>query len=324
MRAAPILLAGLALAFAAPAAAERLLVRHDRVSIHEARATPCGQPVKLTARAASAAVYAGNDPALASAVDAARAMLLFECRSLGDLEIAGHVGNGTEAVYRATAPADQGWPLVAATAPQPQAAAAAPAGTPAATDADPRPASVFEVAGLRTGMTLDQAREAARRALGTSGSYDAARRTLQAAEGGCGFGVPGEVPKAGWRCLQAVFSAGDRPVLTRLTLTQAVDQDQRAQAADGLVGRYGPPAVSRDLDRQLLVAGGSRAIPLRLLAWGRPVGGGGIERAPEWPGEARALEAEILVRDGLTIVALRLSEAGEAAPAARPQHQVKF
>ena len=43
-----------------------------------------------------------------------------------------------------------------------------------------------------------------------------------------------------------------------------------------------------------------------------------------WPGGARALEAEILVRDGLTIVALRLSEAGEAAPAARPQHQVKF
>jgi len=305
MRPLALLLGGALACAAAGASAERLLVRAEGLSVHEAAPAACGAPVDLVVRGADSATFADDSPAFASAIDAARAMLLFECRSLGDIRVSGRLAaRPDEEVYRGIAPASDGWRVASAFAAPPRAGAPAVVVSP----------MDVKVAGLALGMPLEDVRRVLARDFGDLGRFDESRRSLRAEQGGCRFDFSAGPPQAGWRCLDAGFSEGQPPALILLTLIQAVDGDQTADVVRQLEQRYGRPTAKQEQRRRQVFAGIlPEALPVTGLGWGpEAAAGSGVRQYP--------LEAEVMVRDGVTVVALRLVDSASAVPS----HRVRF
>lgn len=304
-------------------AQERLLVQHPDMLVVADREVACGQPLPITVRAAESDMFENGDR-LQRTVDGVRAMLGFECARLPRLDITGEAGREQEIVYRGVAGDETAW-LVERQGPAPSGAAEATvgsAGGPLASATDATVSSVDgpEVAGVRLGMTVEQAMDAATVSFGDRPDYREAARMMQAMTGGCDFRFDaGRAPVPGWRCLEGVFSEGDTPRLHTVGLAQAVDQDQRDTIEARLIERYGPPDRSI---RQDDAVGGS-GHPFLYLAWGDVLNPERGSRLGFLDAPLRKLEAYAEVRNNLTVVSI-WNQDPAIAVAATPDYRLKF
>jgi|GEM_PF-810067 len=304
-------------------AQERLLVQQPDMLVVADREVACGQPFAITVRAAEPALFE-NGERLQRTVDGVRAMLGFECARLPRLDITGEAGREQEVVYRGVAGDGTAW-LVEGQGPAPSGSTGAStgsAGGPLATTTGASLPSVDgpEVAGVRLGMTVEQAMDAAEGSFGNRPDYRDEARMMQAMTGGCDFRFGADrAPVPGWRCLEGVFTKGDTPRLHTVGLAQAIDQDQRDAIEARLIERYGPPDRSIRRDE----AGGSGGFPFLYLAWGDVLSRERGSRLGFLDAPLRKLEAYAEVRDNLTVVNI-WNQDPAIAVAATPEHRLKF
>ncbi|MEN8174171.1 MAG: hypothetical protein ABFS23_00295 [Pseudomonadota bacterium] len=167
-------------------------------------------------------------------------MLAFECPTIREIQVEGRLKGMGTVVYRGVATRKSGWWL------DTHESIRSEGGSNAAGSAEPlSPLSGFAVAGLDTGMTVDEAEEAVRRSFGVEPSYVASRRLLSFESGGCPPGYDPEsaagTPQAGWRCLQGWFSDEAPPRLSRFELVQVTEHESAQEIVDLLEKRFGAP-----------------------------------------------------------------------------------
>lgn len=146
-------LAGVALA--APALAQaRLLIDADDLRVSLEPPLRCAGTTHLEVEARRPDLLDGTSPRLQAVVDAARAVLAYECGAAPALEVTGRLRGLSSVSYRARADALDDWRLVPSQTALPTASenAAAPQPAPPAV---PQPR--YQVRSLTTGMTLDEA-----------------------------------------------------------------------------------------------------------------------------------------------------------------------
>ena len=305
------------------AAQERLLVQHPDMLVVADREVACGQPVPITVRAAEPALFETGDR-LQRTVDGVRAMLGFECARLPRLEITGEAGRDQQVVYLGVAGDETAWlverrdPAATGSTGTTSGSAGGPlAGGGGSTD----PAVVGpEIAGVRLGMSVEQALDAAAGSFGNRPTYREEDRVMQAMSGGCDFRFDADrAPEPGWRCLEGVFTEGASPRLHTVGLAQAVDQDQRDAIEARLIERYGPPDRSIRRDE----AGGDDGYPFLYLAWGDVLSRDRGSRLGFLDAPLRKLEAYAEVRNNLTVVNI-WNQDPAVAVAATPDYRLKF
>jgi len=319
LRAPALLLAAAAAAAPAPAVA-RLLLEDQGAEVSLERALVCGQPASVRVTADQPALLSAGNPRLQGLVDAARAVLGYECREIAEMRVSGVLRGDSREYFSGVAGAATGWRLqaqrdYAAWTPPTAPAAAVPApGAPAA--AVPAE-SGFSVRGLRTGMTPDTALREARTGFDATPRYDPARRELVVEREGCALET-GAQPRAGQVCLKAAFTGGNDPRSYHLRFAQVVDKDRAEAIAAQLRERFGAPAADEERRGSAWLQGGA---PERHLAWGAQATG--VDGQPR-----RELEADIRVERGVTVLTLDLfaptPAAGPAAGGDRPRYEVKF
>lgn len=324
MRAPVQLVAAAAAMFAAGTAVaqERLLVQHPDLLAVADREVACGQPLPVTLRAAEPAFFDDGER-LQRTVDGIRAMLGFECARLPRLDITGEAGRDQRVVFRGTAGDDTTW-LVERRG----SAAAPPATTGTGTTGGPLSAGAEasgdgperEIAGVRLGMTVEEALSAAAGSFGERPTYREDSRVMQVMNGGCDFRFDSaRAPEPGWRCLEGAFSDGAAPRLHTVGLAQAVDQDQRKAIEASLVERFGPPEQSIRRDD----GHGNGGRPFLYLAWGDVLSGDRGSRLGFIDAPLRKLEAYAEVQGGLTVVNIWHQDPAVALAAA-PDYRLKF
>lgn len=314
--AAVLLVAGTA------AAQERLLVQHPDMLVVADREAACGQPVPITIRAADPGFFKSGDR-LQRTVDGVRAMLGFECARLPRLEITGEAGREQTVVYRGAAGDATAW-LVEGNASASAAAtggATGSAGGPlAAATGQSAVIGRHEIAGVRLGMTVEQAMNGATESFGERPVYHEDGRVMQAVTGGCDFRFDGtHAPKPGWRCLEGAFTEGDAARLHTIGLAQAVDLDQRAAIEKRLIERYGQPDTRIRRDD----GDGNGGHPFLYLAWGDVLSRDRGTRLGFLDAPLRKLEAYAEVRDSLTVVNI-WNQDPAVTMAAAPDYRLKF
>lgn len=323
MRAPVQLVAAAAAMFAAGTAVaqERLLVQHlDLLAVAD-REVACGQPLPVTLRAAEPAFFDDGER-LQRTIDGLRAMLGFECARLPRLDITGEAGRDQRVVFRGTAGDGTAW-LVER---QGSAAVSESAGTGtkggplSAVSQGPGDGSEREIAGVRLGMTVEEALNAAAGSFGERPTYREDSRVMQVMSGGCDFRFDaGRAPEPGWRCLEGAFSDGAAPRLHTVGLAQAVDLDQRKAIEASLVERFGPPEQSVRRDD----ADANGGHPFLYLAWGDVLSGDRGSRLGFIDAPLRKLEAYAEFRGGLTVVNIWHQDPAVALAAA-PDYRPKF
>lgn len=310
---------GLLLAAAAlPAVASpRLLVESSAVKVFLERDLRCGHQAQLRVESQDPAVFSGHSARLQAAVDAARAVLGFECRDIPELAVSGEIsGLGGES-YFALENGQSDWklkptrttsvaPLASAGGGHSSTAGQAVGGPAGANGqkAEPSGSSAdgqgFVVRGLQLGLDVGEAQAALGHEFKSAAHYDASKHVLSVVDGGCA--IAGDVlkrslwPGPGDSCLEAHFENRE---LVELRYAQIVDQDQAAAIEQALVRRYGEPA-----SKEKSADGGVQ------LAWGAPL-----------PGDAqqRELEADVSVHRGSTLLVLRLQ-----TPKEEPRYHATF
>jgi hypothetical protein len=313
LRGAGPVLAG-AMVLAPANATARLLLEDQGAEVHLERVMDCGEPASVQVIAERVDLFAPGSERLQGLVDAARAMLGYECRALPEIQVSASLRGESHPRWAGTAGAATGWQL------EPDARYASSGwvppwqgGQPAPVPAAPPPAparSGFVVRGVGTGMTPDAALARAREQFDVAPRYDASRRELRAERGGCD--VDASRPRAGQLCMRTLFTEGRDPLSYQVHYAQVVDRDQGEAVAAQLRERFGAPAVDEERRGSAWLRGGA---PDRRLAWGAST------RGPE--GEARhELEADIRVVDGMTVLTLDLIDAGLVAD--EPRYQVRF
>jgi hypothetical protein len=323
LRRAGLALAGAVVLAPTPAAA-RLLLEDRGAEVRLEQAMDCGQPVRVQVITERADLFAPGGERLQGLVDAARAMLGYECRALPEIRVTGALRGESSPRWAGTAGAATDWRLEpdahhASSAwvppwrtgePTPPPATPPPAAPPPAARAPAPARSGFAVRGLGTGMTPDTALARAREQFDVAPRYDASRRELLADLGGCD--IDATRPRAGQLCMRTLFTEGREPRSYRVHYAQVVDRDQGEAIAAQLRERFGAPAVDEEHRGTAWLRGGE---PDRRLAWGVPTRGA--------EGEARhELEADIRVEEGVTVLTLDLIDAGLAAD--KPRYQVRF
>ncbi len=317
----PALLLGAAAAVLAAPADARLLLEDRGAEVRLERPLVCGQPAEVRVTAERPELFDAGNPRLQGLLDAARAMLGYECRELDEIRVTGSLRGDTGARFAAVAGEATGWRV------QPERGSAAwsppaaptPAAPPPVASAPAPAGSAFTVRGLGTGMTPDAAMREARTGFDAAPSYDRARRELAVERDGCAL-EPGSRPRAGQVCLKAAFTEGRDPRSYRVRYAQVVDRDQAEAIAAQLRDRFGAPAVDEERRGTAWLQGGA---PERHLAWGAATAG-------EDGRPRRELEADIRVESGVTVLTLDLLDAGGGATAGvapggdRPRYEVKF
>jgi hypothetical protein len=260
---------------AAPAAERLIAQTPEMVAVTEAL-PPCGEPVAVTIRAAQAGFFADR-PRLQRTVDGVRAILTFECARIPAIAVTGEAAGAT--VFAGLAGDATGWLVEDA----------------GAADRLAPPAPAFAVAGVAVGMTPAEAIDALQAEFGSRPAFDPAAGRIEAADGPPGP-IDAEVPPPGARRLVGVFSEGDAPRLTAMTLRQSVDGNQRAEILSMLADRYGPPDAREE-------TGGATVV-----GWGRVLA----------EGAGRELTARVEPREGLTVLSI------SAADPSGPRHRARF
>lgn len=300
---------GLALVAISPAQA-RLLVEDTGVQISAPDDQRCGAPVPLEVSSDSPDLFVAGNPRLQGLLDASRAMLGFECRTIPELRVTGRLRGMSQVSYEGTASAATRWRL------ESSRALRAPPGGSSSTGNVSAPvsqssASRWSIRDLTTGMSVNAAMANAQRSFDVAPSYDPRKRELAVVSGGCEMGE-GSRPKPGLVCMRTLFTDGNNPRSYRLSYGQTVDQDQVRITADQLRQRFGTPVV----DEERRSANWSRgSTPERHLAWGDALTGPDGERRHE-------MEASIRVEGSTTVLTLDLVDPDLATQA--PRYQVRF
>jgi hypothetical protein len=304
----------LAVAFAGPTAADRLLMEAPGLTASLDQPLQCDQPASVTVEAAQPDLFGTQSSELQRLVDALHAMLAFECPGLPEIRVHGMLKGSGEPVYRGTAAVQGNWTLQAERTAQsevplaPGAAGGAPEGSPAAGSAP------YTVAGLSPGMTVEEAGAAVADTFGVRPEYDAQNGLMTLYADGCPQGFPWNerqlVPRAGWKCLRAWFTDQRVPKLYFLELTQVVGGRRTDAVEHALTERYGEPAQ------------GSHGAPPRQdglhLSWGNTIDTG-IALPPGAPRPSHVLEAVVERVDDVIVTTVTLYGPGLAAPRGRSQ-----
>jgi len=245
---AGLAVAGLGLAAPGSAWAQRILVDQPELRISTAPGSLCGEPMEVRVEARDPGIYEHPERELQPVIDAVRAVLTFECRSLPALGISGTLAGMQDEIFYAVADPESDWRLVADRAVRVtpgESAAVQPGGSLIGTELPP-PAT-FAVAGLSIGMSLDEAMATLERDSAGQPRYDDRSGTLSMRERGCpvdfDWNARTQRAEPGWWCLDAAFSSAPDAWLREVRLAQALANDRRDQVVEALVERYGPPTM---------------------------------------------------------------------------------
>jgi len=301
----------LAVSVSVPVWAERvLLVEGDTRAL---LATPhrCGQPALVTVESSQPQWFQQDARQLQRLLDGVRAILAFECPTVREIRLEGRLQGMDAVVYRGKATRDSEWWLDT----QGSIRSETDAGT-AGSGGSLSSSNGFAVAGLDTGMTLEETKAAVQRAFDVTPSYAAARRVLSFESGGCPPGYDPEsavgAPQTGWRCLQGWFSDDTPPRLSRFELIQVTEHESTRAIEDLLEERFGAPGA-RWLENNR--SGGLWGIGREVvhLAWGDVV-----STQPTQSGQPRPvyeLEAAVDRVEGRTVTVLkRAAKTAEPSP----------
>lgn len=232
----------------------------------------CGQSVVVTVESTLPQLFQDDAPRLQRLIDGVRALLAFECPTIHEIEVQGRLKGMGTILYRGVATVESGWWLEARESIRSEADEVAAGHM---TDETPAPKSGFEIAGLDTGMTVEEAKEAVQREFDVEPTYAPDQRVMRFEVGGCPPGYDPEQavgsPQPGWKCLQGLFSDGATPRLQRFKLIQVTQHRSAQDVMDLLEGRFGPAdARWTEIRHSGGLWGGERAVGY--LAWGEVIG----------------------------------------------------
>ncbi|SDF50547.1 hypothetical protein [Thalassobaculum litoreum] len=327
IRAAGLSLLMVPAAFATATAAERLVVQEPDLLVVVDREVGCGEITELTMRSSDRDLFRKDSPRMQRVVDGTRAILGFECARTPAFNITGEDNRTGEVVFRGTAGDPTQW-LVRSS----EALAAAPSGTGSTvgsgSTAAPTSNSVSlgsdAVGGVRTGMTVAEASNAAG---GDFPGKPVYRRDLQALVAGdedCVGRLQSNTRLiAGQRCLVGQTVESDPPRVYQTILHQAVDQDQRAQIVAQLEERFGRPA-KRERGELPGSSSNNAGNKYTLLSWRAP-----LERPIEASARPNGIdpvshELEALVVSYGQTTEVTLWSTDTALLASNPQIKAKF
>ena len=281
-------------------ASSRLLLQDSTFRISVAETMDCHSPVDVQLTTRDPALLDADTGDVQRILDASLAMLRYHCPGLSRINVRGALEGLNQDAFIAALDGSNDWLVEPRQTFQLDVSGQGRYGGYDQKADQAAPSSELMVAGLFLGMSRDMAREA------LSGNFDSESRLLDngerlvVEENGCrvernwaNLAVPsGSSP--GWRCLQAWFTRGNDPRLYHVDYAEVVDGNRLDDAADQLVGRYGPPGLREDLTW-------SRNQPTGLrLAWGAGVTVRGDHR--------RTLQAEISPSAQRTLLQLSLHE----------------
>ena len=244
-------------------ASARVLLEDDGLEVRVVDGSRCGQSMDMTVVAGQPALFERGSDRLQRVVDAAHAVLAFECPEVRELRIRGELRGLSGAMFEGTAAAARDWRIEAERTIGAEQAAAAGGAPDLVEGSSAKGTGDFSVAGLEAGMTVKDARQAIRESFGVEPDYDVRAGVMTMRAGGCPQGFdPGAMrprPEAGWRCLQAWFTDRRVSTLRRMQLVQVVEAGRTEPVVDALTERYGrpssrvtgvdidaPPGLSRD------------------------------------------------------------------------------
>lgn len=249
IRAAGLSLMLAPVALASASAAERLVVQEPDLLVVVDREVGCGEITELTMRSSDPDLFRKDSPRMQRVVDGTRAILGFECARIPAFNITGEDNRTGEVVFRGTAGDPTRWlvqssqALAAATGTGATIGGGASTGSSGSVSPGTISLGGDAVGGVRTGMTVAEASNAAGVDFTGKPIY---RRDLQAVVAGdedCVGRLQSNTRLfAGQRCLVAQTVETDPPRIYQTILHQAVDQDQREQIVAQLEERFGRPA----------------------------------------------------------------------------------
>lgn len=298
--------------------AERLLFDNPDYIVTTAGEQRCGQPVTI-------ALETGNPDLLESesklqgVVDATRAVLAYECPTVGEIEMLGHLRGIADPVFRGIAHSESGWQL--------ETRQSFDARAEGESWRDERPENAapdnFNVANLTAGMVVEEARSTVSETFGVEPSYDNREGTLSMRKGGCredyDWAALSPPPDAGWKCLRAWFTDERMERLYLVELIQVVEGRQVASIETFLSDQFGEPVHRSRSDGQ---EGWWQDEPSpRTLAWGEVV-----DTTPVSDGDEQAsrytLQARVVPLNDVTVLVVTLYEPdirpGRAAQSEQP------
>lgn len=244
-------------------ASARVLLEDDGLAVRIADGSRCSRSVDMTVVAEQPALFERGSDRLQRVVDAAHAVLAFECPEVREIRVRGVLRGLSGAMFEGTAAAARDWRIEAERTIGAEQVAAAGGAPDLVEGSSAKGAGAFSVAGLELGMTVDDARQAIRESFGVEPDYDIRAGVMTMRAGGCPQGFdPAAMhprPEAGWKCLQALFTDRRVAILRNIQLVQTVEAGRTEPVVDALTQRYGhpssrvsgagagaPPGLSRD------------------------------------------------------------------------------
>lgn len=311
MRAFFYVLSGLMLAMqSATAADDRLLFDNPGYTVTMPDNYYCDETVPLTVHSDRPGLFESGSTELQRIVDAAQAVLAFECPQFHAIQVEGRLSGIGEPVYTGLSERRSNWELTASQSIQSEQYD----GSSSPMDDEGYGAGDaihgFSVANLSSGMPVEEARSAVTETFGIEPEFDIDSGILTMLAGGCpadyDWAALSPEPERGWKCLNAWFTDQRLARLYLLDLVQVIDAADPDAVEQQLMERFGEP-VHRDTRDQEGGWWGTNE-EIRMLAWGevvetRDTGGGEMT-------DVYALQAKILPMDDVTVVTVTLYEPG--------------
>lgn len=277
LRATPVWVAAIALLASPTTWAQRVLIQDTAARVTLDRPFRCGDVVEIDVESRQPDLFQRDSSGLQRIVDAARAMLSFECNDIPEIRVQGRLTGLAEPVYGGVASSQSQWTVQTVQAIRSRAAAETEASPTSPVQPSPsQPGEPSEqgmtLADLTLGMSVKEATAAISGTFGVEPAYDVSRGTLKVQVQGC----PGDydwvklspAPRPGWKCLTAWFTDQREARLYRLELVQVVKDEPQA-VEQLLIERFGAPA-----ERRAETLGGSwwqSGRPVTGMAWGDTV-----------------------------------------------------
>jgi len=265
------------LCYAGSVAADRLLLEDGETRTTVIGEYDCGRSVPLAVDSDNPDLFVTDSADLQRIVDAARAILMFECDRIPEIGIEGYLKGLGGIVFQGIARDDTGWRIAATQSIQTRAETAQSQDTVRAAGGAARqsgddPAEEIQVVGLSLGMPVADAEAAIAQSFGREPRYDMAEGRMTMEDGGCppDYDWESDVanPQAGWKCLDAHFTDQRDARLYQLDLIQVLDGTDSDVAVERLIERFGTPMAQWTEPGSRIDQNSSEA---SYLAWGRAV-----------------------------------------------------
>jgi len=246
----------------------------------------CDQESEITISTQRPWDLEGDSRILKGLVRSAGLAIAFECPALERLNYRVRDLETDESLYSGSATRDSGWqPSSWSSTTSPQ---------------DPnQSSSVFRVAGVELGMTIDEARSIMREQFGDEPSYRSRARMLVSRNGRCRFDADNDrhLMSDDNRCMRVWMSNHTRPQVERVKLVHDLPQRLGVDIDEALRQRFGRPVEVKPVY--------ARGYEGRRMVWGRQLATQqGQYRAPEET--EYELEAEVFESANSTRIVLRL------------------